>query len=86
MALPVLVRTLTTQYEGVGQKLPRLYGWNTFGSVLGALLTGFFLIGFLGLRQTMYIAVAINIAAGAIALSVARAPVSAPGGADELHL
>ena len=85
MALPVLVRTLTTQSEGVGQKLPRLYGWNTFGSVLGALLTGFLLIGFLGLRQTMYIAVAINMGAGAIALWAARF-VSAPGGGDQLDL
>ena len=34
MALPVLVRTLTSRYKEIGEKLPRLYGWNTFGSVL----------------------------------------------------
>ncbi len=77
MALPVLVQTLTRDYDDIGRKLPRLYGWNTFGSVLGALLTGYVLVGFLGLRRTNDIAVAINLAAGAVALLVSR---SMPGG------
>ncbi len=68
MALPVLVRTLASRYEEIGQRLPRLYAWNTFGSVLGALLTGYILVGFLGLRKTNDIAVVINIAAGLVAL------------------
>ena len=72
MALPVLVRTLTNRYDEIGQRLPRLYGWNTFGSVLGALLTGYILIGFLGLRRTNAIAVVINIAAGVVALFASR--------------
>lgn len=68
MALPVLVRALTSRYDEIGQKLPRLYGWNTLGSVLGALLTGYIFIGFLGIRWSLYLAVTINIVVGMIAL------------------
>ena len=68
MSLPVLVRALTSRYDEIGQKLPRLYGWNTFGSVLGALLTGYIFIGFLGIRWSMYIAVTLNILIGMVAL------------------
>jgi spermidine synthase len=72
MALPVLVRVLTTRDEEIGRQLPRLYGWNTFGSVLGSLLTGYVLIGLFGLRQTMYLAIATNFVVGIIALWVSR--------------
>lgn len=71
-ALPVLVRALARRHDEIAFRLPRLYGWNTFGSVLGALLTGYVLIGLLGLRYTTYVAVGVNVAAGLVALATAH--------------
>jgi spermidine synthase len=75
MALPILVRTLVARDDHLARQLPRLYGWNTFGSVLGALLTGYVFIGFFGLGWTMTIAVVLNLVAGGTAVRVARGEV-----------
>jgi len=49
----------------------RAYGWNTLGTISGALLAGFVLIGTLGMRGTLLGVGAIALAIGAVAWFVA---------------
>jgi spermidine synthase len=77
--LPVLVRGLTRNGAELGARLSRLYWVNTAGAVAGTFAAGFLFLPALGLRRTLGIAVALNIAAGLLALILAREPlVSAP--------
>ena len=70
--LPVLVRGLTRNSAELGARLARLYWVNTAGAVAGALAAGFVLLPRLGLRQTLGVAVGLNVLAGALALRLAR--------------
>ena len=54
--LPVLTRFLVRRRTLVGINLSTLYAINTFGAVVGVLLTGFFLIGTYGIHIPVYIA------------------------------
>ena len=66
--LPVLCRREVARGEGVASSLSALYAINTLGGVVGTLLTGFVLIGSLGLRGTLLAAVFANALAGGVAL------------------
>ncbi len=70
--LPVLVRGLTRNAAELGARLSRLYWINTAGAVAGTFAAGFLFLPSLGLRLTLGIAVALNMAAGALALILAR--------------
>ena len=70
--LPVLVRGLTRNAAELGARLSRLYWINTAGAVAGTFAAGFLFLPSLGLRRTLGIAVALNLAAGALALLLAR--------------
>ena len=70
--LPVLVRGLTRNAAELGARLSRLYWINTAGAVAGTFAAGFLFLPSLGLRRTLGIAVALNLAAGALALFLAR--------------
>ncbi len=70
--LPVLVRGLTRNAGELGARLSRLYWINTAGAVAGTFAAGFLFLPSLGLRRTLGIAVALNLAAGALALFLAR--------------
>jgi len=87
--LTVLVRAVARIDEGErGWPVGLLYGINTLGAALGAMLTDFALVPGLGLLATQFVAVALNVvaAAGAYALAARRAaagghrshPTSAP--------
>lgn len=84
--LPIMVRGLTTQ-EGqargpapteLGARVSRLYWVNTLGAVSGTLAAGFWLLPGLGLRQTVLLAAALNLIAGAIALAASRFLLAVP--------
>jgi len=70
--LPVLVRGLTRNAAELGARLSRLYWINTSGAVAGTFAGGFLFLPSLGLRRTLGIAVAMNLAAGTLALLIAR--------------
>ena len=72
MTLPVLARHLVRSLEETGHRLGELYAANTLGAMAGTLLAGFLLIEFLGLQLTSYVAVLLNLLAGAVALLLAR--------------
>ncbi len=81
--LPVLVRGLTRNAAELGARLSRLYWINTAGAVAGTFAAGFLFLPWLGLRRTLLIAVALNLAAGALALILAREE-PAPASSDDL--
>jgi len=70
--LPVLGKLVVERLEGVGQKIGALYGLNTFGAVLGSVAAGFFLLPAIGVRGSILLAAAINLAIAAAALLIDR--------------
>ena len=70
--LPVLVRGLTRNAADLGMRLSRLYWINTAGAVAGTFAAGFLFLPSFGLQRTLGIAAALNLAAAALALILAR--------------
>lgn len=70
--LPVLVKSLSRHDARFGRVLGRLYGWNTLGAVVGALLGESLLLEALGLRGTAAAAFGLNLVSAAGALLLAR--------------
>jgi spermidine synthase len=70
--LPVLVRGLTKNAAELGGRLSRLYWINTAGAVAGTFAAGFLFLPSFGLQRTLGTAVALNLAAGALALFLSR--------------
>lgn len=50
MTLPLLVQAIITKTENAGRIIGVLYGLNTLGAAVGAVVAGFFLIGRIGLN------------------------------------
>ena len=67
--LPILCRFYVTKLSHLGTRAGRLYGLNTIGAALGALLCGFWLINLLGVWGTLILAVSINVVIGLSCLS-----------------
>ncbi|MBD3182206.1 hypothetical protein GF312_07935 [Candidatus Poribacteria bacterium] len=70
--LPVLSRQLVNSRDKIGLNVGRLYSVNTLGGAAGCFITGFILISSLGIRVTVYMASAINIVVGGMALWLYR--------------
>jgi len=51
MALPLLVKGLSRSLSSLGQDTGRVYAWNTWGNVLGALVAGTVLLPALGMER-----------------------------------
>lgn len=81
--LPLLVKALTRRPGDFGLTLGRLYGVNTLGACLGALLGETVLIGPLGLSGTGCFAAGLNVLAAIGALAVARGFRDEPARPDE---
>jgi spermidine synthase len=65
--LPILVAFVTHHKSHFQHGLGRLYSMNTFGAVLGVLMTGFFLIGNMGERSSLLVAALLNFIAACVA-------------------
>jgi spermidine synthase len=70
--LPVLVRALLAKDPNFGSVLGRLYGWNTLGAVLGAVLAEAALLEWLGIRGTGYVAGGLDMIAVVFALALSN--------------
>ncbi len=68
--LPILCRFYVTKLSHLGTHAGRLYGLNTIGAALGALICGFWLISLLGIWGTLIFAVLINSMIGLFCLLV----------------
>ena len=72
MSLPFLVRGLLRETSHAGRTVGYLYGVNTLGASLGALLTPWVLVRHVGIRGAVFVAVGGNLLAAASALLIAR--------------
>ncbi len=73
--LPVLTRAFMGEDRArLRPSLGRLYGLNTLGAVAGTALAGFFLIEYVGVRASLWLTAAINLAIGAVALWLGKSP------------
>ena len=70
--MPLLVSALYRRDPRFGAVLGRLYGWNTLGGMLGALLGATVLIEWFGIHGAAGVAALANLGAGALALGVAQ--------------
>ena len=83
--LPVLTKAfMGVERERLKASLGALYSLNTLGAVVGAALTGFFLIERVGIRASLEGCAAVNLALGAVVLVLARgaAPAVPPAPQD----
>ncbi len=70
--LPILCRFYVQKLSHLGDHVGRLYGLNTIGAALGALLAGFWLIAALGMNGTLAAAVMANILIGIVAIFASK--------------
>jgi spermidine synthase len=67
-SLPLLVRATLDGTASVGRRVGLLYSSNTAGAILGVLVTGYYLIGSVGIQQAFQIAAGINVTVGLSAI------------------
>ena len=67
--LPLLVAYYVRAYKNVGYSVSMLYFVNTLGAGLGAFLAAFFVLGALGLANSVFLAVSLNVVAGLLVLA-----------------
>lgn len=70
--LPLMCRMVIGNDPGIGRHLSWLYGVNTLGAAVGALLSSYFLIGLFGLDGTTYVAAILNIALAVVVFALTR--------------
>ncbi|MEE2624361.1 MAG: fused MFS/spermidine synthase, partial [Verrucomicrobiota bacterium] len=82
--LPILAAGIVRREEQIGKRVGWLYALNTFGAVAGTLLAAFVFIPRLGLWQTSFIGVALNLTVAVLGWLVAlRVPRVSDGEAVE---
>lgn len=67
--LPILSKYAGREFARIGRNIGALYAFNTFGAVIGSFVTGFFLLELIGVSASVYLAAAVSIAVGAIAVT-----------------
>jgi spermidine synthase len=67
---PCVVKICTRHIQHLGGNIGTLYAINTFGSILGSFLGGFFFIPWIGAQNALTLAAFLNLAIGAILVSV----------------
>ena len=72
LSLPLLSRAVATSIADLAERIGSLYGLNTLGAGLGAIVGGWVLVGVLGFVGTLYLAAAIEMLAVLLALSLWR--------------
>jgi spermidine synthase len=83
LTLPVLSASASVRGSRFGTRVGALYAINTAGAVIGAVLTGFYLIGAIGIQRSFYLGAGINTLVGLAAILFsrtveARAPTASP--------
>jgi spermidine synthase len=72
LTLPVLSASPVVRGPRFGARVSALYAANTAGAVIGAVVTGFYLIGSIGIARAFFIGAAINVLVGAAAIAFDR--------------
>ncbi len=73
IALPLSACLVVGSGRGVGQSVGLLYGFNTIGSVLGALVSGFVLTPLVGTLNSLALLASLSLASGAAVTSFSEA-------------
>ena len=68
MTLPLLTQAFVTHVETSGHVIGLLYGINTLGAAIGALISGYFLMGWLGFGGALLVAATLNFLIGLSAI------------------
>ena len=74
--LPAAARAIESNDDAGRRRVALLYGVNTLGAVIGTFASTFFMLERLGNRNTLFVAVALNLAIGVIARFARAAPIS----------
>ncbi len=69
-SLPLLARAVATSSEDIAGRIGMLYGLNTLGAGIGALVGGWVLVGHLGFVGALWLAAGIEFAAAALTLTL----------------
>jgi spermidine synthase len=75
--LPVVL-TIAQRHDPQLSIVGRFYGWNTFGAAVGTLVCGFFAIRLLGISQSYYCAMTLNLAAAGLCILLLRSTAQPP--------
>jgi len=78
MTLPLMARFFEKRAERLGKSVAILYGANTLGAALGALLAGYFIIPMLGVFQTTLLAVLLNLLVAYAAVRLHKSATNRP--------
>ncbi|MDO8665473.1 MAG: fused MFS/spermidine synthase, partial [Gemmatimonadales bacterium] len=82
--LPILTRAFAgARTEHLRRELGLFYGLNTVGGVAGCMLAGYFLIEYVGLRQSLFATGLVNLALGAAVMALTRTPAAADAPDDD---
>lgn len=68
MTLPLVSRIATAELGRTGRSVGMVFSVNTLGTVLGAAVTGLWLMPWLGLARTLALGIALNLAIGLVVL------------------
>ena len=71
-SFPLIVRAALGSRDDGGRAIGMLYSINTLGAVVGTLVAGFYLIGEIGIRNSIGVAAFLNLAAGLAAIVVSQ--------------
>jgi spermidine synthase len=69
MTFPIAVRIFSRDIESLGESVGTIYFANTIGSVLGPLVTGFFLIPMIGIQSSLSVAAVVYLVLGAVLMA-----------------
>ena len=69
-SLPLLARAVATDLETIAARIGTLYGLNTLGAGLGALIGGWFIVGNLGFVGALAFAAGLDVVAALLALTL----------------
>ena len=77
-SLPLLARAVATSSDSIAERIGTLYGLNTLGAGIGALLGGWVLVGHLGFVGALWLAAGLEFFAAALSLTLLRSLRDAP--------
>ena len=77
-SLPLLARAVATSSDSIAERIGTLYGLNTLGAGIGAILGGWLLVGHLGFVGALWLAAGLEFFAAALSLTLLPALRAAP--------
>jgi hypothetical protein len=77
-SLPLLARAVATSNDSIAERIGTLYGLNTLGAGVGALLGGWLLVGHLGFVGALWLAAGLEFFAAALSVTLLPALRAAP--------